>query len=308
MDYPLFSIILPVYNAERTLLRVVDSIRVQSFYYFELLLVDDGSTDGSGAIVDEYAARDKRIQVWHTENRGASAARNEALQHVKGGFVVFCDADDWVDSDWLQAFADNMKDCDVAVQGWTYIIGDSYEEHYFDEISTDSDLAVDAMSCRESFGFLWNKCFRADIIRDNNLRFDTRFRFLEDEEFVCRYWTYVKKMTFVYSASYHYVLPDYNKKYTEIDNYALYVSLISHASQFIKRQECVTKQKYTMGLFRNMLLSFQQRRYAEGWGRLKEVADYGCSFGHHNPYMKWIKPWNKWMWFPFLIAYCQVKK
>lgn len=302
-----YSVILPVFNGRMTLSRSIDSLLAQTYSIFELFVVDDGSTDGSGAIVDEYAARDKRVRAWHTENRGASAARNEALQHIDGDYVVFCDADDWVEPDWLQSFADSIKDNDVAVQGWTYIIGDSCEEHFFDEISTDSDSAVDAMSSRESFGFLWNKCFRADIIRDNHLRFDTRFRFLEDEEFVCRYWTYVKIMSFVHSASYHYVLPDYNKKYTEIDNYALYVSLLSHASQFIKRQESVTMQKYTMGLFRNMLLSFQQRRYAEGWKRLKDVADYSRSFGHHNPYMKWIKPWNRWIWFPFLVAYCQIK-
>lgn len=303
-----FSVILPVYNAAQTLSRTVDSILVQSFRNLELLLVDDGSTDGSGDIADEYAQKDKRLRVWHTENRGPSAARNEALRHIEGDYVVFCDADDWVEPDWLQNFADNMKDNDIAVQGWTYVIGGTCEEHYFDGVSTEPDLAVDAMSSRESFGFSCNKCFRADIIRENNLRYDTRFRFLEDEEFVCRYWTYVKKMTFVHSASYRYVMPDYRRKYTKVDNYPLYISLLSHASQFIKRPESVTLQKYTMGLFRNMLLSFQLRRYAEGRVRLKEVAEYSRSFGHYNRYMQWIKPWNRWIWFPFLIAYCLIKK
>ena len=114
-----FSIILPVFNAKKTLPHIMDGLLSQSFRDFELLVVDDGSTDGSGQILEQFAAQDSRIRVLHKENGGANSARNLALQYVQGEYVVFCDADDWVEEDWLQNFADNLLDNDVVVQGWT---------------------------------------------------------------------------------------------------------------------------------------------------------------------------------------------
>lgn len=297
---PLFSIILPVFNAAQTLGRTIGSLQGQMLRDFELILVDDGSTDGSSQIAERLAADDARIRVFRKENGGAASARNEALRHVRGRYVTFCDADDCPAPDWLQAFADAMGDKDVVVQGWTYVIGQKEETQMYDGVAYDVASAVDEMSRRESFGFLWNKCFRADIIGQNGLKFDEKFRFLEDEEFICRYWTHVKRMTFVPCAAYHYALPDYNRKYAQIDNYALYVSLLANASRFITAADSVTMQKYTMGLFRNMMLSFQRHQYGEAWHRLREVARYGCRFRQYNKYMKIIRPWNCWFWFPVL--------
>lgn len=93
---PNVSIIVPVYNAEKTLERCVDSILNQTYGDFELLLVNDGSQDASGAICDHYAARDSRIRVFHRENAGVSAARNLALAHAVGSYLQFLDSDDWI--------------------------------------------------------------------------------------------------------------------------------------------------------------------------------------------------------------------
>ena len=297
---PLFSIILPVFNAAQTLGRTIESIQEQSLRDFELLVVDDGSTDDSLQIAERFVANDTRIRVFHKANGGAASARNEALRHVCGRYVTFCDADDCPAPDWLQAFADAMGDNDVVVQGWTYVIGQKEEPQTYDGVADDVASAVDEMSRRESFGFLWNKCFRADIIAEHGLRFDARFRFLEDEEFICRYWTYVGRMKFVPCAAYHYALPDFGEKYRQIDGFTLYVSLLSNASRFIGRCPSVTLQKYTMGLFRNMMLSFQMRRYGEAWHRLGLFADYGRAFRQHNKYMRVIRTWNCWLWFPAL--------
>ncbi len=99
---PKISIIVPVYNAEKTLNKCMDSIISQSFTDWELLLVDDGSTDGSGVLCDEYAAKDSRIRVFHKANGGVSSARNLGLDNVTGEWVVFCDSDDyWIGKDSL---------------------------------------------------------------------------------------------------------------------------------------------------------------------------------------------------------------
>lgn len=305
---PLFSIILPVFNAARTLERTLGSLHSQLLRDFELILVDDGSTDGSSQIAESLAAADGRIRVFRKANGGVASARNEALRHVRGRYVTFCDADDCPASDWLQAFADAMADNDVVVQGWTYVIGQKEEPQTYDGVADDVASAVDEMSRRESFGFLWNKCFRADIIAEHGLRFDERFRFLEDEEFICRYWTHVRRMKFVPCAAYHYAMPDFGEKYRKIDGFLLYVSLLSNASRFIGRCPSVTLQKYTMGLFRNMMLSFQMHRYGEAWHRLGLFAGYGRAFRQHNKYMRVIRSWNWPMWYPVLAVYTCFKR
>lgn len=102
---PKISVIVPVYNVEKYLRRCVDSILAQTFTDFELLLIDDGSKDKSGEICDEYAKTDNRVKVFHKENGGVSSARNLGLDNAKGEWICFCDADDWVLSEWLQAFS-----------------------------------------------------------------------------------------------------------------------------------------------------------------------------------------------------------
>ena len=96
------SIIVPVYNVENTLSRCLDSILRQTFKDYELLLIDDGSTDKSGLICDEYADKDKRIRVFHKINGGASSARNVGLDNAQGKYIGFVDSDDWVVADMYE--------------------------------------------------------------------------------------------------------------------------------------------------------------------------------------------------------------
>ena len=96
---PKLSVIVPVYNTEKYLRECVDSILAQTFTNFELILVDDGSTDGSGAICDEYAAKDPRVQVIHQQNGGITVARKSGVRVARGEYVTFVDSDDWIDKD-----------------------------------------------------------------------------------------------------------------------------------------------------------------------------------------------------------------
>lgn len=96
MQTPLVSIIVPIYNAERTLGKCVDSLVGQTCHDIEILLIDDGSTDNSLQICREFAARDARVRVFTQENAGPAAARNVGLAEAKGDYIAFCDSDDWV--------------------------------------------------------------------------------------------------------------------------------------------------------------------------------------------------------------------
>lgn len=111
---PTVSVIVPVYNTAAYLSRCVESIVNQMHNDLQIILVDDGSTDESGAMADEWQAQDARIEVYHQPNSGQSAARNVGLQHAKGEYITFVDSDDYIDADYLSSIlkvADNAIDC-----------------------------------------------------------------------------------------------------------------------------------------------------------------------------------------------------
>lgn len=119
----LFSVIVPVYNAERYLRKCVESVCVQSYPEWELILVDDGSTDESGTLCDRLAESDARIRVVHQENRGVVAARKEGIRNAQGDYVFYVDADDWIEPDCLaDAYARILDtDADLVAYGFRYI-------------------------------------------------------------------------------------------------------------------------------------------------------------------------------------------
>ena len=97
-----YSVIIPVYNIELNLRRCIDSFLKQTFCDFEIILVDDGSTDSSGIICDEYAASDQRVHAIHKKNNGVSSARNTGLNFATGDYILFADSDDFVEKEFLE--------------------------------------------------------------------------------------------------------------------------------------------------------------------------------------------------------------
>ena len=97
MNDPFISLIIPIYNVREYIEQCLDSVIAQDYENFEILLVDDGSTDGSEAVCDSYADKDPRIKVFHTENKGLSCARNIALDAAQGEYISFLDGDDWME-------------------------------------------------------------------------------------------------------------------------------------------------------------------------------------------------------------------
>ena len=116
----LISIIVPVYNAEKYLPACMDSLLGQTYGELEVILVNDGSKDGSARLCDTYAARDSRVQVIHQENQGVSAARNVGLDHAKGKYVAFVDADDYVEPDYLERLHTNLVTHSVDIASCDY--------------------------------------------------------------------------------------------------------------------------------------------------------------------------------------------
>jgi glycosyltransferase EpsH len=187
----LLSIIVPVFNTEQYLPRCLDSILSQSFTDFELLLIDDGSTDGSGWICDAYAEKDSRIRAFHKENGGVSSARNLGLKEAKGEWVCFMDSDDELMPNALQVMADRAyNEVDLVMAGYE-VYNDVGEKTYSLE-KCISNLMPNESAVKEMYaptdyryqGYIWNKLFRLSLISSNSIRFAEDIFFNEDRLFV----------------------------------------------------------------------------------------------------------------------------
>lgn len=109
MNQPLVTIIIPAYNAASYLCRAIDSLLAQTWKQLEVLVIDDGSTDATGTIADEYAARDDRVRVVHKANGGVAAARNTGLEEARGDLIGFTDSDDWVQPAFVSLLVNTLR-------------------------------------------------------------------------------------------------------------------------------------------------------------------------------------------------------
>lgn len=197
------SVIIPVYNTEQYLPRCLDSILSQSFSDFELLLIDDGSTDCSGAICDGYAEKDSRIRVFHKKNGGVSSARNLGLKEAKGEWIYFVDSDDEVLPEGLQIMVNSIsEEVDIVMAGYEKF--DEKGKQVYSIKGIVSKIITSELAIKEMYepsvywyqGYIWNKLIRKEIIRDKGICFAEDVYFNEDRLFLTHCICVIKKKVF----------------------------------------------------------------------------------------------------------------
>ena len=203
----LFSIIVPVYNAEKTLCDCLKSIQMQTFPHFEVLLVDDGSSDNSLDICRQYAERDQRFVVFHQDNEGPSAARNVGLEHASGAYVTFVDSDDALEKDYLSSLYHTFLSSDADVVFMGYIEYDSRKKdmqmiHCPKKDKRDYYGQLAYLSSKGLFGYTWIKAFKKQVIGKRRFRRDISL--FEDEIFTCEVMKVCKKIEILPRAVYIY--------------------------------------------------------------------------------------------------------
>lgn len=204
---PKISIIIPVYKVEKYIEECLNSILNQTFTDFEVILVDDGSPDNSGAICDKYAEADHRFRVIHKENEGVGAARNTGLDIAQGKYVVFVDSDDFCDTSYLENFTKGSNnDSDLVIQGMK-----SFPEGYVPttqfeaKVYTISNLVDCVLSNKLlTFGAPYCKMFKSSILNNERVRFSTTYSFGEDTYFFFDYLAHVNTIQIVGSVGYNY--------------------------------------------------------------------------------------------------------
>lgn len=209
---PTVSIIVPVYNAESSLCRCVDSILAQEYRDFELLLADDGSTDNSPAVCDAYARSDSRVRVIHKENTGVSDTRNKAIDLACGIYLQFLDSDDWITPDATKLLVRTAEDnhCDLVIADFYRVVGE--------RVSQKGDIDENAVMTREEFaghmmknpadfyyGVIWNKLYRRDIVESHGLRMNTSLSWCEDFLFNLEYILHADSFCALRAPIYYYV-------------------------------------------------------------------------------------------------------
>ena len=212
MAQPLVSIIVPVYNGEKTIERCLRSIQNQSYSNIEVLVVNDGSSDHTERIIRKYAQRDSRFRYIEKENTGVSDSRNVAMAEAKGDYFQFVDGDDWLVKQATEEFVNTALTygCDMVISDFYRVCGRRiYTKGHIDAgpVITRMKYAEYMMEAPANFyyGVLWNKFFRADIIRTFALKCSTQLDWCEDFQFNLEYLQYVGKVGVIRKPLYYYV-------------------------------------------------------------------------------------------------------
>ena len=204
----MISIIIPVYNAEKYLSFCIESILNQTYTEFELILVDDGSSDCSAGICDLYADKDSRIKAIHDKNHGVSHARNIGLRLAKGSFIAFCDADDMYKSDYLMQMRNTILNskADIVICNYSYL-RDTKEKVIGKRKSgvIDKDELYRRIFIDNTIGgFVWNKFFRKSLLTE--MDFNENMQVCEDTYFLCKTLNRTSNIYYLENSLYLYRL------------------------------------------------------------------------------------------------------
>lgn len=242
----IISIIVPIFNAEEYIDQMVKSVLCQMTEELELILVDDGSTDNSPAMCDEYARQNSRVRVIHKENGGSSTARNAGIMAAKGEYISFIDADDHVDNTTYESLIEIIRTHhpDCIDFGWKYISSNGEITHNINKLPKEKMLNAETVNsvivppllnlCKDEgnfiYDFAWNKIYRRDKILTHEIFFHEGRRTWEDRVFVLNYLRFCSNYYSMNDHFYNYVgVPnskssryDVSRLRIIIENYRLY--------------------------------------------------------------------------------------
>ena len=201
------SVVVPVYNTEPFLCQCLESLSHQTIDSIEFILVDDGSTDCSGAICDEYAAKDSRFQVFHKENGGSASARQLGLEHIRGEFYTVCDSDDWVEPTMYAELYEKAKstDADIVVCDFLYnYVNGTQKLISYRHQSFEQDQFLRNVISGKVAGSTCNKLFKTEIIRKYNISYEPGINQGEDALFLMKVLIHPIHIVYMPKAFYHY--------------------------------------------------------------------------------------------------------
>lgn len=227
---PKISVIVPVYNSEKYLKRCIQSVLRQSFSEFEILIVNDGSSDKSGKVCNAFANRDSRIRVFHQNNQGVSVARNTGLDNARGMYICFLDCDDWLPRKSLEIlYGTIIKDKSDIVVGAASVIGlrKNSTNQYIVDTSIDANHKYELFDHLDILRAPWAKLYKNSLISMHNIRFLPGITRGEDTVFLWQYLQKCQSVTLIHDKVYYYsaiILNNSSKNYDS--NYSSYMKFV----------------------------------------------------------------------------------
>lgn len=207
----LVSIIIPVYNAKEYLTKCIGSVRNQTYKNIQIILIDDGSTDGSAELCDEFMRDDNRIEVIHKKNSGVSDSRNIGINKAQGKYIVFIDADDWIADDYVEVLYNAIEQTNAEIVACSYV--KVYDNGKTDKILLPklNTVLTGAEALNYAFdrvipwvGYVWGKMYVSDIIKKKHLKFDVTIQICEDSLFNDTVFSYAQRIALVRNELYFY--------------------------------------------------------------------------------------------------------
>lgn len=203
MNNPLVSILVPVYNVEVYLPQCLDSLLGQTYPHLQIVLIDDGSSDNSWAVMKQYAAQDSRIEIYHQENQGVATTRNHLLEKIKGDFVLFVDSDDWIELNMVEFLVGKAIENQTEIVTCGNVINDTPVSTEYMQKVLLRDEAIERFLYHIEFrGSLWNKLVKTSLLHE--CKFQRGISLGEDALFCWHFLQNSNKILFTDCQLYHY--------------------------------------------------------------------------------------------------------
>ena len=284
------SIIIPVFNTEKKLVDCLESVRNQSYKNFEVILIDDGSSDSSGEICDNYSKKDNRFRVNHCKNSGVSRARNIGIDISKGDYIIFVDSDDKVKSNMLEDMVYNLEqyNSDVVISGLTFVDGENIIKEINPNIKGTIGLDIWEYISKDNtglFGYVPNKLYKSDIIKKHNIRFDEKKKIQEDLDFALSAYSYCNSF---YLINKSYYLYNYEVR-DRVKEPLTYMQIEVKKRNIIKSKGLYDKcknshcEKLASMIFTYLYwLPKEKNKFFEGINKIYDIKDISESFNIGN--------------------------
>lgn len=335
MNRPMVSVVIPVYNAGRYLKPAIESILHQTYQDFELVLVDDGATDGSGNVCDQFAAEYKNIIVVHEKNSGISIARNTGIAHSRGKFIAFCDHDDEYSPDYLSKSVKAICDADADLLKFNYktievVNGKNIESIIkgSEGLMTFDELLDNYMAFNQCIRALWNGLYKADIIKENTISFDSFYKTgVEDYDFNLQYLKHCNSIQFLEDTLFFHYKRENQSADTKFSSNKLdsWIRMQKKEKKFLLQSDASdvmllqSKMNYLLSIL-NCLNSktcqwslFQKKNflkeYASDTVNLINISANTCNTFRKDNLFKWIS-WKLFdqKWFIECLLYMKLKE
>lgn len=269
MDKKLISIIVPAYNIESYILRCIQSLQSQTYDNLEIIIVNDGSVDGTGKIINEIAEKDNRIVVIHKENGGVSSARIAGINAATGEYIGFVDGDDYVEPEMFEHLLKNAEDseADISHCGYQMVFPDGHIDYYYNTGRKEALSYLQGVCALVEGRFiepgLWNKLYRKEIVVgfENSPLWDSSIRINEDVLMNYILFSKAKKSLYEDISYYHYVLRKGSAATTHTSHYKIIdpirvMRIILKDSEKVPEIYCLAIERYL-----RVLIGTAQQKY-----------------------------------------------